>query len=262
MADTSNDQAQQNHDPDEDDSPQAKVMGLLEHLDELRSRMVKGCLGILVLFCVAMGYSTPILEFLKSPLRQALPDQAKLLHFTSPIEPFIAQIKVSILVAFIFGSPVWIYQFWRFIEPALYPKEKKYVLPFTFVSIALFFTGVSFCFFVMLPMALTFLIGLGQETASAIITISDYISVIMILIFAFGFIFETPLVLVLLAMLDLIEADTLAKNRKFVLIGILVLSAVITPPDPISQMAMAFPTYFMFEIAIVIIRMIKRKKAA
>ena len=112
----------------------------------------------------------------------------------------------------------------------------------------------------MLPLGLEFLIKLGMESADAIITISDYISMIMILIFAFGIIFETPLVLVLLAMLDLIEAESLAKNRKFVFVGILICSALLTPPDPISQLAMSFPTYLMFEAAIVIIKVIKRKK--
>ena len=245
--------------PHEDEENKEDVMGLGDHLTELRSRLVKSFIGIIILFSGAMTYSSPILEYLKTPLKKAMPDQANLLHFTSPLEPFIAQIKVSFLFAFVFGCPIWIYQFWRFIEPALYAKEKKYVIPFSAASIILFFSGVSFCFYFMLPLALEFLIGLGMQNANAIITISDYISMIMILIFAFGIIFETPLILILLAMLDLIDADTLAKNRKFVLVGILVAGALLTPPDPISQMAMAAPTYLMFEVAIIIIRIIKKK---
>jgi sec-independent protein translocase protein TatC len=244
--------------PESADTP-SKVMGLMDHLGELRSRLVKSCIGLLVIFSLAMAYSTPILEYLKMPLRKAMPDAANLLHFTSPLEPFIAQLKVSFLTAFIFGSPIWIYQFWRFVEPALYAKEKKYVMPFAFASVCLFFIGVSFCFYIMLPMALHFLISLGMESANAIITISDYISMIMVLIFAFGIIFETPLILILLALLDIITADGLAKNRRFVLVGILVAGALLTPPDPISQMAMALPTYIMFEMAIIIIRIIKKK---
>ena len=170
----------QNDEPAEDPS---KVMGLMDHLSELRGRLVKSFVGMLVIFSLAMTFSTPILEYLKMPLKKALPDAANLLHFTSPLEPFIAQLKVSFLFAFVFGSPIWIYQFWRFIEPALYEKEKKYVIPFAAASVLLFFAGVSFCFYIMLPMALTFLISLGMESANAIITISDYISMIMILIF-------------------------------------------------------------------------------
>ena len=247
-----------NESPDQQ-AEQQKVMGLMEHLGELRDRIVKSLGFVLVAFCVAMYFSVPILEFLKSPLRVAIPDADNLLHFTSPMEPFIAQIKVSFLSAFIAGSPIWLYHFWRFIEPALYDHEKRYVIPFTFASIALFFSGICFCFFLILPMAMKFLIGLGMQSAEAIITISDYISVIMLLIFAFGIIFETPLILILLGMLDLISADTLAKNRKFVFIGILTVGAVMTPPDPISQLAMAGPTYIMFEVSIIIIRFIKRE---
>lgn len=240
----------------------SKVMGLMDHLSELRSRLVKSFIAILVFFTISMTYSTPILDYLKLPLKKAMPNANNLLHFTSPLEPFIAQLKVSLLCAFIFGCPIWIFQFWRFIEPALYAKEKKYVIPFAISSIMLFFSGVAFCFYIMLPMALEFLITLGMENANAIITISDYISMIMVLIFAFGIIFETPLILILLALLDVIDANTLAKNRRFVLVGILVISAILTPPDPISQIAMTAPTYLMFEVAIIIIRTIKRKTAS
>ena len=245
------------------DNPHAneKIMGLSEHLGELRSRLVKAILAVLVLFCIAMGFANQILEFLQGPLKAALPPGAQALHFTSPLEPFIAQIKVAILISLIAGCPVWLYQFWRFIEPALYQHEKKYILPFTLMSVLLFMSGVAFCFFIMLPFGLSFLINMGMETASAIITISDYISVIMVLILAFGLVFETPLILVLLAMLDLIEADTLAKNRKTVLVIILILGAMLTPPDPISQVAMALPTYLMFEVSIWVIRLIKREKS-
>lgn len=246
-------------DKHEDDGPITdKVMSLGDHLGELRGRLVKSLAAVLVIFFVALAYANPIIDYLKTPLLAALPDASKALHFTSPLEPFIAQLKVSFLVAVVFGCPIWMFQFWRFVEPALYPGEKRYVVPFACASILLFFSGIAFCFYVMLPFGLDFLIGIGLETAQAIITISDYISVLLILIFAFGFIFETPLILILLAMLDLITADGLADNRKFVAVGIAVLSAVLTPPDPISQIAMAIPTYLMFEASIWIIRLIKK----
>ena len=130
-----------------------KVMGLMEHLGELRSRLFKSFIAIIGLFALAMSYSTPILEYLKMPLRQAMPDQAKLLHFTSPLEPFIAQMKVSLLFAFIFGCPIWIYQFWRFVEPALYDNEKKFVLPFTFASVVLFLVASASAFTLCYPLA-------------------------------------------------------------------------------------------------------------
>ncbi|NRA63706.1 MAG: twin-arginine translocase subunit TatC [Pseudobacteriovorax sp.] len=239
-----------------------KVMGLMDHLGELRTRIFRSLVIVLILFGAAFSISDYIFNVIKEPLVKALPEGSNVLHFTGPMDVFIANIKLSLLVAVIGGCPVWLYQFWKFLEPALYDHEKKYALPFLVSSVGLFFGGVSFCFFIIMPLALEFLIGMGMEVGTPIITVGDYISMLMILILGFGLVFETPVILVLLALLDLIDADTLAENRKFVLVGILILGALLTPPDPMSQVAMGVPTYLMFELSIVIIRMIKRKKGS
>lgn len=233
-------------------------MGLFDHLDELRSRLVKSFLSILVIFVIAFSFSKYILNFLKIPLMKVLGPDSSGLHFTGPMDFFIADIKVSFISGIIFGAPIWIYQFWKFIEPALYSDEKKYVAPFIWATVLLFFGGIAFCYYVMLPTALEFLINMGIEGGgTAIITVKDYLSLVMILLIGFGLVFETPVILVLLAFLGLVNAETLSKNRKFVLVGILVVGAILTPPDPFSQMAMAIPTYLMFEISIIIIRLVK-----
>lgn len=237
-----------------------KVMGLMDHLGELRSRIFKSLIFVVIIFGVAFGFSKYMFDFIKGPLVAALPEGANALHFTGPMDVLIAQIKISFLAAIIASCPVWLYQFWKFLEPALYDHEKKYALPFLFSSVSLFFAGVSFCFFIITPLALEFLIAMGMEVGTPIITVGDYISMLMLLILGFGLVFETPVILVLLALLDLIDADTLARNRKFVLVGILILGALLTPPDPLSQIAMGIPTYLMFEMSIVIIRFIRRKK--
>ena len=246
--------------PGGEGSHQDKVMGLMDHLDELRSRIVKSLLGIIIIFFGAFAFADIIMNFIKQPLVAALPPNQNSLHFTGPMDVFIANIKISLLAAVIAGCPIWLYQFWKFIEPALYAHERKFVLPFVAASVTLFFTGVSFCFFFILPMALDFLIGMGMEVGTPIITVADYVSLLMILIFGFGIVFETPVILVLLAMMDLVSAEALAENRKFVLIGVLVLGAILTPPDPISQLAMGIPTYLMYEVSILLIRLIKGKK--
>lgn len=243
-------------------SENLKAMGLMEHLDELRARVVRSLLAIIVIFLIAFSFADVLLNYLKLPLVQALPEGSQDLHFTGPMDVLVANIKVSFLVGVIGACPIWLYQFWKFLEPALYEHEKRYVLPFVFASVSLFFAGVAFCFFIILPMALDFLIGYGLQVGTAIITVGDYISLVMILIFGFGLIFETPVILVMLALMDLISAESLAKNRKFVLVGILILGALLTPPDPISQIAMAIPTYIMYEVSIVIIKLLKRKQAS
>lgn len=243
-----------------DNEQNLKVMGLMEHLDELRRRIFRSLIGVILLFSIALTFAKQIIEFIKQPLVSALPEGFNALHFTGPMDVFIANIKVSFLAGVIGSCPIWLYQFWKFLEPALYDHERKYALPFLVSSISLFFGGACFCFFVIMPMALEFLIQMGLEVGTPIITITDYVSLLMILIFGFGLVFETPVILVLLALLDLVDAKTLAANRKYVLVGVMILGAVLTPPDPISQVAMGLPTYLMYELSILIIRLIKRER--
>ncbi|MGE0172021.1 MAG: twin-arginine translocase subunit TatC [Oligoflexales bacterium] len=236
-----------------------KAMSLWEHLDELRSRLIKSISSIGVLFLGAFAFANPIINFLKEPLLVAFPENQAQLHFTGPMEVFVANIKVSMLAAIVIGAPIWIYHFWKFVEPALYPQERKYIFPFILSSLTLFGAGVAFCFYFMLPLTLKYLIALGLEIGIPIITISDYLNLIIMLLFAFGAVFETPLVLVLLAMIDLIDAQMLRANRKIIIVIILIVAAVLTPPDPLSQMALAIPTYLMYEASILMISLIKRE---
>lgn len=235
-------------------------MSLFDHLGELRSCLIKAVSSIIAIFFLAFAFASPIIELLKKPLLESVPILKDKIYFTGPLDVFVVNIKVSFIAAIVLGSPIWLYQFWRFIEPALYPKERKLVLPFILASIALFLLGVSFCYSFVLPVILKYLVGLGMEVGTPLITIKDYFSLLLLLILAFGFIFETPLILILLASLELISADTLANNRKFIIVGVLVVGALLTPPDPISQLALAIPTYLMFEASIAIIRLIQRSK--
>lgn len=237
-----------------------ETMSLLDHLHDLRRAIVRSLITIIILFCIAMVFSEQIMNFLKLPLLKALPEAYRTIHFTGPLDVFIASVKVSMLTAVVIGCPIWSYQFWKFLEPGLYPSEKKLILPFAMASASLFFAGICFCFFLIFPMALEFLIGLGLKVGTPIITVNDYLSMLIIMIFGFGIVFETPVVLVLLAVMDIIDAKMLKEFRPFVLITILVLGALLTPPDPISQVAMAVPVYLMYESSILIIRFIKREK--
>jgi sec-independent protein translocase protein TatC len=237
-----------------------KIMGLWGHLDELRDRLVKSGVTIMILFVISLAFSAKILNFLRAPLESVLPPGITALHFTGPMDVFMVNIKVAFLMSVIFGAPAWLYQFWKFLEPALYPKERKYVTPFIAATIACFLMGVAFCYYFMIPMALHYLIGIGLEVAAPIITITDYISLVTVMILGFGLVFETPVILVLLAMLDIVSAETLAAQRRLTFVIILIVAAVITPPDPISMLGMAIPCYLMYELSILIIRVIKGKR--
>ncbi len=237
-----------------------KAMTLWEHLGELRARMVRSVIVTVVLFVAAFGFAEPILLYLREPLVKALPAGVNALHFTGPMDVFIANIKVAFLISIILGCPVWLYQFWRFIEPALYEHERKYILPFIVASVGLFLAGVLFCYYVMVPTTLKYLIGMGISVGVPIITVGEYVSLLAILIIGFGVVFETPLILIILAMMDILSYDMLSKNRKAVVVIILIIAAILTPtPDPVSQLTMAIPTYLMYEASLIIIRMIKGK---
>jgi sec-independent protein translocase protein TatC len=237
-----------------------KVMSIWDHLDELRTRIVWTGLGLIVIFVVSLTFSDHIFAVLKRPLIASLPVGASALHFTGPMDVFMVNIKVAFLVSVIFGCPWWLFQFWKFFEPALYPSERKYILPFIFASVAFFAIGVLFCFHLMLPAALKYLIGIGLKVGTPIITVTDYVSLVTVMILGFGFIFETPVILVLLAMLDIVTAEALANNRRVMFVVILIVAAIITPPDPFSMIGMALPCYAMYELSIIVIRFLKRKR--
>lgn len=236
----------------------AKVMSLFDHLAELRTRLISSIISVVVLFLIFLLLSEQLVTFLRVPLEQALPDTAAALHFTSPMEVFLANLKISFLTAIVFACPVWLYHFWRFIEPGLLKEERKYIFPFMLASIALFLLGVLFCYYVILPLALEFLISIGLKVGTPIITVADYVSLLVILIFSFGLIFETPLILVLLGILDLVDARSLREYRKIVLVGVVLLAAFLTPPDPVSQIGLAVPIYLMYELSIIILATLKK----
>jgi sec-independent protein translocase protein TatC len=235
-----------------------KEMSLWGHLSELRSRLITCLVSTLVLFIVSINWATTIIKFLSAPLTQAAQKHNQL-HFTGPLDVLIANIKVSFFAALICSSPVWFYNFWKFIEPALYHKEKKLIQPFTASSLILFFTGLGFCYYLILPIALEFLISLGVEVGTPIITINDYLSLVTVMVFGFGIVFETPLILILLSYLNIVTYKTLVNSRKYVIIIVFIVGALLTPPDPLSQVAMAIPLYLMYELSLVIIKFSQNK---
>ena len=239
-----------------------KNESLLSHICELRQRLISSLFAVTFLFFLVFIFSDKVINFLKEPLVNSLPGKITTLHFTGPLDVFLASIKVSFLTAIICACPIWIYHFWKFIEPALYKKEKTLIRPFILISIGLFVLGLSFCYWIILPITLEFLIKLGLEVGTPMITINDYFSVITMMIFSFGIIFEFPLLLILLAYLDVLHYQHLKAMRRYVCIGSLILAAILTPPDPISQIAMAVPLYLMYEIALLIIKFIKKPKVS
>ncbi len=233
---------------------------LLARADEMRWRLVRTTVVTSVVFIACFIFAKPIFGVLKQPLAAALPSNADVLHFTGPMEVFVSYVKVSFLFAAIITAPYAFHQLWGFIGPALPSEQRGAVLPFAVSSLLLFLAGLAFCFFGMLPTALQFLLGMGGSIATPMITVDDYISLLLYMLLGFGLVFQLPLVVIVLERLEVISLAQLRGNRAGVLVAILVVAAVATPtPDPFSQLAMATPMYLMFEIALLVIVWMNRK---
>ncbi len=242
--------------------PNIPNMPLMEHLDELRSRLTRSVSVVMVAFLLLLFKAQDLINFLKAPLVAALPVGTPALHFTGPMDVMFVGMKVAFMAAVIITSPFWLREFWKFFEPGLYQAERKYILPFILGSVVLFLSGIAFCFFVALPYTLGFLITIGMEVGVPIITVTDYIGLLILMFAGFGLVFETPLILVLLSLLGIVDSAALKAHRRIAFVVILIVAAILTPgPDPISQFVMAVPLFTLFELSILIISHLEKKRA-
>lgn len=233
---------------------------LTEHLAELRERLIKIIIALIIGTMLAFTKASMLFEILKYPLLKVNPNLK--LYFLSPTEPFFTAFKISFLAGFIIMSPFIFYQVWKFIEPALYEHEKKLALPFVLFTTVFFAIGVLFCFFAVLPVAIGFFINFGniQLGAEAIFSVKEYISFVLRMLFAFGVTFELPVVLSLLARLGLVTPQFLLKARPYFIVIAFVLAAIITPtPDVFSQLMLAVPMVGFYEISILMAKLLYPK---
>lgn len=231
---------------------------LVEHLSELRTRIVYSLYAIIIFTCGAWYFSEQIFDFVRQPITEYLPGKG--LVFTAPTDKFMAHLKVSVLAGLIAACPVWIYQVWKFVAPGLYAKEKKFGRYFMFFGSVLFLTGVSFAYFLVLPAAFKVLLSFGGTVDQPMITINDYLSFFLMTVLVFGAAFEMPLVIVLLGMMGIVSSRGLSRMRRYAIVAIAVVSAVFTPPDAISMMLLAVPLVCLYEISILVLRVLEPKE--
>jgi sec-independent protein translocase protein TatC len=218
-----------------------------EHIEELRQRLFRSVIAVFVGFLIAWPFKKQLLLWLERPLPKNL--QGKLI-FLSPPEAFFTALKVSFFAGILIALPYVLYQVWKFIEPGLYEHEKRFILPFLFFSVFFFFLGASFAYFVILPFGLRFLLGFMGDLLTPQITIGSYVSFVIQMILAFGFVFLLPVIVWLLSKLGIINYKMLEKNRKYAILIIFVVAAVLTPPDVFSQIMMALPLLVLYEFSI------------
>jgi sec-independent protein translocase protein TatC len=239
---------------------------LLDHLIELRTRVIRALLALAVGFGVCLYFADAILGFLVWPLKQAFPDGEGQLIFTKLPEVFFVELKVALFAGFMVSFPVIANQLWAFVAPGLYAREKKAFLPFLVATPVLFLSGASLAYFVVMPTAFRFFLGFGGEAGGmqvqALPSAGEYLSLVMQFILAFGMTFLLPVLLLLLHRAGIITRAQMAGARRYVIVGIFAIAAIVTPPDPGSQVILALPLILLFEISLVLMRLQERKVEA
>ncbi len=243
-----------------------KTMPLLDHLIELRSRLLHSAIAIVVLFFACYYFAPELYDFLVAPLADVLEETGgeRRLIFTALHEAFFTYIKVAFFTALFLAFPFISIQVWMFIAPGLYKKEKRAFAPFLVATPILFFTGGALVYYMIFPLAWQFFLsfesvgGGGALPIQLEAKVDQYLSLVMRLIFAFGLCFELPVVLTLLARVGMVSSKGLAEKRKYAIVLAFVAAAVLTPPDVISQIGLALPTMVLYEISIVCVKMVER----
>lgn len=231
-----------------------KTMPFLDHLDELRKRLIVCVVAIGLGFVIAYIFSQEIFNIIIAPIVKALPEGNTLI-FIGVTEAFMTYLKMSLVVGIVFALPVILYEVWMFVAPALYSHEKKYVIPFLLSGIIAFAGGVSFCYFLVLPPAATFLLkGYTTATIKAMPTMKEALSLTLMLLFAFGLTFQLPFVMLILGKIGVVTHKTLSRYRKFAIVIIAVAAAIITPtPDAVTMLLLAVPLWMLYEISIILV---------
>jgi len=229
------------------------AMPFLDHLEELRSRLIVSLAAVLVLSVVGYLLSDPVIAFVTRPVGKV--------YFMGVAEAFAVKIKVALFFGLFAGSPVVFFQAWRFVAPGLTAKEVRWVLPVALALTVFFVAGAAFCFYLVLPVGVEFLMGFATDSLVPMISVSRYISFVGWMTIAFGLVFELPVVIFLLGRMGVVSAQDLRRHRRFAIVAILVVAAIATPsPDAFSQLLLAGPLYLLFELSVALVAITGRKK--
>ena len=236
---------------------------LLEHLIELRKRLIYSAIALVALMMLCFVFAGSIFDVLLGPYRSIYSDPGDLeLIYTAPQEFFFTQLNLALFGAIFLGFPFIASQIYMFVAPGLYKHERRAFIPYLVATPVFFIMGAAMVYFLVLPMALHFFAGMQTDEIRMLTSVSEYLGLAMTLILAFGVCFQLPVVLTLLAQIDLVHVDMLKKGRRYAIVGILIFAGFITPPDPISQIGLAVPMYLLYELSIISVRMIERRRAA
>jgi len=232
----------------------------MSHLLELRDRLLRAFLAVIVVFIPIVFFANEVFTLVAQPLIDQLPKGASLIA-TSVISPFMTPFKLAFFVALFAAMPYVLYQVWAFVAPGLYRHEKRFALPLLVSSIILFYAGVAFAYFAVFPVMFDFFASTTPAGVRMMTDITSYMDFVLTMFLCFGLAFEVPVIVVLLVLTGLVKVDKLAEIRGYVLIGIFVIAAILTPPDAISQTIMAVPMYLLYEGGLLMARLMQRMRS-
>jgi sec-independent protein translocase protein TatC len=228
----------------------------MEHLEELRDRLIRCAIVIFVATCAAFAFKEQLFHFFMIPIRPLLDTEPGLLAVLSPLEMFIVYLKLSMVAAIVVTYPVVLHQIWAFFSPALQGKERRAVLPFLFFGSAAFLIGAAFCFSLVLPTGLEVLHAMLPPEVEAKYSTASYFGLVTMMVLAFGLVFDLPVLMVLLARVGILHPKTVSKYRRYIIVGLFIMGAMLTPPDPYTQVMLAVPLWLLFEVGLIISRVV------
>ncbi len=245
---------------DSDDKQELGQAPLIEHLIELRSRLLRAVVAIFVIFLGLYPFANDIYTFVAQPLMGMLPEGSQMIA-TEVASPFLAPFKLTLVVAVFIAIPFVLHQAWAFVAPGLYANEKALALPLLASSVGLFYAGAAFAYYVVFPLLFQFFTQTGPENVAVMTDINQYLNFVLKLFFAFGVAFEIPIATFLLILSGATTVESLSKKRPYILLGCFVIGMLLTPPDVISQSLLAIPMYLLYEVGILFGRLVRRRRS-
>lgn len=233
----------------------------ISHLIELRNRLLRAIVGWLVVFVALFPFADKLYSLMAAPLLSKLPQGTQMIA-TAVTTPFFVPMKVTMLTAFLVALPWMIYQCWAFIAPGLYAHEKRLIRPLLAAAMVLFFVGMAFAYFVVFPVVFGFLVGSAPQGVAVMTDIAEYLNFVIGLFVAFGFAFEVPVAVVLMALMGWVTLNQLKESRSYVIVGAFVLGAIFTPPDIVSQCMLAIPLWLLYELGLLVVRWLPQPPAS